>query len=357
MRFLHVIIAVGLALTCALAPARAAKRVALVIGNDRYVNLPNQQLQKAVGDARAVGAALLQIGFDVISGENVDRNGLADKLDEMTRRLAPDDTAFFFFSGHGVALDGANYILPTDVPDIAADQETRLKLAALAEGDIIAALTAREVAVAVVVLDACRNNPFKPARPGQKGVGFGKGLAPPPQVRGVFSLYAAGIGQGAFDRLYEGDPNPNSVFSRVLVPALTRPGLDLTALAVDVRQGVSQIAHDAGVEQLPAYYDGLTGRFYLAGLPPGGEQPKGPGREPAESDAERIWGTIKTTTSLAVIDDYIRRYGNVPVFGTLARERREEVVKKSSLPAAAPQVAMMETPARLEGAAPLSAAH
>jgi uncharacterized caspase-like protein len=166
LRFHHLIAAAWLALACALGAAYAEKRVALVIGNDRYANLPDrEQLRKAVSDAWA--AALSQIGFEVISGENLGRGALVDKLDELTRRLAPGDTAFFFFSGHGVALDGANYILPADVPDIASGQETRLKLAALGEADIVAGLSRRDVRVAIVVLDACRSNPFKPSRPGQ----------------------------------------------------------------------------------------------------------------------------------------------------------------------------------------------
>jgi formylglycine-generating enzyme required for sulfatase activity len=354
VRFHHIIAATWLALACAIAPAHAEKRVALVIGNDRYANLPGQQLRKAVSDARAVGAALQQIGFEVIAGENLGRGALVDKLDELTRRLAPGDTAFFFFSGHGVALDGVNYILPADVPDIAPGQETRMKLAALGESDIIAGLAGRDVRVAVVVLDACRNNPFKPARPGLKGVGVEKGLAPPPQVRGVFSLYAAGSGQGALDQLYDGDANPNSVFSRVLVPALTQSGRDLTALAVDVRQEVARIAQGAGYDQQPAYYDGLTGRFYLAGLPA-----EKPGTPPAltvapVSEAAQAWTAVQNSPSLAVIDDFIQHYGNAPVYGALARAKREELVKKpASQPE--PQVAMIETPARRSGAAPLTA--
>src|SRR5215470_15147819 len=100
---------------CAVAPAHADKRVALVIGNERYANLSaNEQLQKAVNDARAIGGALRQIGFDVISGENLGRQALIDKLDETVRRLSQGDTVVFFFAGHGVAVDGANYVLPVD---------------------------------------------------------------------------------------------------------------------------------------------------------------------------------------------------------------------------------------------------
>jgi uncharacterized caspase-like protein len=246
-----------LALMCALAPAHGEKRVALVIGNDRYANLgPNEQLQKASNDARAVGAALKGLGFDVIAGENLPRSALLGRLDELAQRLEPGDTAFFFFSGHGVALDGVNYILPADVPNVVAGQETRLKGEAIGEPYIVGELTGRGVRVAVVVLDACRNNPFSRAG---RSVGAVRGLAPPPQVSGVFSLYAASSGQEAMDRLHDGDPSPNSVFTRVLAPMLSKPGLDLTDLARDLRDEVVRIAASAGHAQRPAYYDETAG--------------------------------------------------------------------------------------------------
>ena len=174
-------------------------------------------------------------------------------------------------------MDGVNYVLPTDVPDIATGQETLLKGEALSEPYVITELTGRDVRVAVVVLDACRTNPF--TRPGGKGIGFARGLLPPPQVQGVFSLYAASSGQAALDRLNDRDPSPNSVFTRVLIPALTRPGIDLTALAFDVREEVARIAKQAGYEQRPAYHDEtIGGRVYLAGLPP--VTPAGPVAQP-----------------------------------------------------------------------------
>src|SRR5882672_7434157 len=71
-------------------PSLAQKRVALVVGNDAYQNLPaDQQLQKAVNDARAVGSALARLGFEVIRGENLGRQALIDKFDQLTRRLMP----------------------------------------------------------------------------------------------------------------------------------------------------------------------------------------------------------------------------------------------------------------------------
>jgi formylglycine-generating enzyme required for sulfatase activity len=294
-------------LTCALAPARAQNRVALVIGNDRYANLPeHEQLQKAVNDAHAVGGALMQIGFEVMSGENAGRQALVDRLDAFAQRLTKGDTAFFFFSGHGVALGGVNYILPSDIPNIEENQEVRLKEAALAEQAIVSHLQGRGVRVAVVVLDACRTNPF--IRSGSRGVGLDKGLVMPLQVNGVFSIYAARAGQAARDRLSDTDINPNSVFSRVLVPALTRPGVDLTALAFDVREEVARAAAGAGYTQEPAYYDGtIGGRVYLAGPPPVGV-PATAGVSPAPPPGETAWSFLKDTTDAAMLRRFIEEY-------------------------------------------------
>jgi formylglycine-generating enzyme required for sulfatase activity len=336
LRIFHIIAAAWLMLACVLAPAHAEKRVALVIGNDRYAKLPaDQQLHRAVNDARAVGGALRQIGFEVITGENLDRGPLMDKLGELTQRLAPGDIAFFFFSGHGVALDRVNYILPADVPELGAG-ETHVKRAALSETDIVAELTGRKVRVAVVVLDAGRNNPFGP------GAAAGLPLTPPSVAPGVFALYATGRGGVAHDQLRDGDPNPNSVFTRVLAPLLTKPGLDLADLAREVRDEVARLATTAGLDQWPAYYDETAGgRIYLAGPPPAAL--------PAVSDAERAaqtWGLIQNTMSLAVLDDYLRQFGNVPIYGPLARARREELAKSQLGAAIAPP----------RGAAPLTAA-
>jgi formylglycine-generating enzyme required for sulfatase activity len=314
LRIVHFIAVTSFTLAC-FVPAHAEKRVALVIGNDRYVNLAaSEQLQKAVNDAHAVGAALKQLQFDVMSAENAGRQDLVDKLDTFTQRLTPGDTAFFFFSGHGVAIAGVNYILPSDIPNIGENQEGRLTHAAFSEQDIVADLKARGVRVAVLVLDACRNNPF--AHPGTRGVGGTRGLAPPLQVSGVFSLYSAANGQTALDRLSDGDPDPNSVFSRVLVPRLTKPGLDLRDLAYEVREEVARIAATAGHDQRPASYDETSGgRIYLAGLPPAnGGGPGTTGVPPTAGPAvdEGAWSIVKDTTDTALLRRFVEQYAASP---------------------------------------------
>src|SRR5262245_47741217 len=115
---MRVAVSALMGLLLATVAAHAEKRVALVVGNDVYQNLAaDQQLRKAVNDARTVGLALERIGFEVMRGENLGRQQLVDRLDEMTRRLAQGDVAFFFFAGHGVSINGGNYILPSDIPN------------------------------------------------------------------------------------------------------------------------------------------------------------------------------------------------------------------------------------------------
>jgi branched-chain amino acid transport system substrate-binding protein len=163
----------------------------------------------------------------------------------------------------------------------------------------------------------------------------------------VFSLYAARGGEAALDRLSDGDPNPNSVFTRVLAPALTRPGVDLAALALDVREEVARIAATAGHAQRPAYSDEtIGGRVYLAGAPSREQLPReqprqpqaneSPAKEPQPSEASLAWAAVQNSNSLAVLDDYIRQFGNAPIYGALARERREKLAKE--------QVAVVVTP-------------
>jgi formylglycine-generating enzyme required for sulfatase activity len=336
-------LACALLLIClTVVPGHAERHVALVIGNDRYANLPaDQQLQKAVNDSRAVGDALGQLGFEVIRGENLGRQALVDKFDEMTRKLLPGDVAFFFFAGHGVTIGGGNYILPADVPYVEPGQETRLQRAALGESDLVSDLQQHGARVALVVLDACRDNPFR--RPGVRSVGGERGLSRVESARGVFTFYSAGLGQTALDRLGNGDSNPNSVFTRVLVPRLANPTLDLTALAIDVREEVAQLAGSIGHEQRPAYYDEtIGGRIYLAGL----SQPQqlNSGTSPSSTEAAQAWAIVKDMTDIRAVEAFRRQYGAANTFYDRLAEGRIEELKRAQLAVTTPPAAPSSPP-------------
>ena len=95
-------------------PALAAKRIALVIGNNDYRNV--SKVQKAVNDARTMGDALRQLGFSVMVAENQTRQAFSQTLLAFDQQIEAGDTAFFFYAGHGFEIAGQNYLLPTDVP-------------------------------------------------------------------------------------------------------------------------------------------------------------------------------------------------------------------------------------------------
>jgi uncharacterized caspase-like protein len=146
---------------------------------------------------------------------------MIDKLSELTAALVPGDTAAFFYAGHGVAIGGVNYLVASDVPRVDADGELRVRGGSVAEGDVVAELQSKGVRVALLVLDACRDNPFP--RSATRAIGYARGLADAKPARGIFTIYAAGIGQAALDGLGPDDPNRNSVFTRIFVERLTTP--------------------------------------------------------------------------------------------------------------------------------------
>src|SRR5215469_6267913 len=207
-------------------PAHAEKRVALVIGNNDYRNVP--KLLKAVNDARTMGQVLRQLGFSVMIAENQTRQAFSETLLAFDKTVEPGDTAFFFYAGHGFEIAGQNFLLPTDVPAATEGQEELVRDASILADRIIERLQNRKARTAILVFDACRNNPFE--RPGTRAVAGGGGLAPMTQLpEGVFSVFSAGPRQTALDRLSNDDNNPNSVFTRTFEGALasrrkSRPG-------------------------------------------------------------------------------------------------------------------------------------
>jgi branched-chain amino acid transport system substrate-binding protein len=336
-------------LTAFAVEAQAEKRVALVIGNDRYPALASsQQLQKAANDAEAVGDALSKLGFQVIRGRNLGRQGMIDKISEFTQKLATGDIAAFFYAGHGVAIGGTNFLLPSDVPNATPEAEGRVRGASIAEADVIAEIQAKGVRVAFLVIDACRNNPFP--RSGTRSIGNTRGLADAKPVRGVFTLYSAGIGQEALDRLEPNDKNRNSVFTRIFVQELAKPQ-HLGDLAVEVREKVAELAlkarNDQGEasphDQTPAYYDQtIGGRIFIAGRPAAIETSKpapAPVQAPPPAPDPRViefsfWEAVRNSDSVATVRSYLDRYPN-GAFAPLARARIAELEKKTaSLPPA-----------------------
>lgn len=313
-RAILTILCLGLLLLAAL-PVHAAKRVALVIGNDAYRHLP--VLEKAVNDARAVAAALEQIGFEVIAGENLTRRQTNERLAAFLATIAPGDQAFLFFAGHGLAIEAENFLIPTDMPKPpTAGGDSLVRDEAYAVDALVRRVQARGATTALFVLDACRDNPF--ATTGVRSIGASRGLTRIDTPKGVFVLFSAGIGQTALDRLGDNDTNANSVFTRKLVPLMKTPGITHVALAKRVQQEVDELAATISHAQQPAYYDQIIGEITLSpGDSPAASGPLQPHSDefsrsnakkaPAEtglsfsalinSTLARIWGSTSPTSA------------------------------------------------------------
>ncbi|WP_375466201.1 caspase family protein [uncultured Methylobacterium sp.] len=263
--------AMALGLCLAAWPARAADRLAFVVGIDAYANLgADAQLQRPVADAQAVGAALRRLGFRVtLLTASVTQETFWARFGQFAEAVQPGDTALFYFAGHGLALQGSNYLLPADMPVMQAGQEQFARSRSLAEADISAALREHGARVVMMVLDACRNNPFP--RTGTRGLGAETGLARRGETAdGVFSLYAAGAGQTALDRMPGADPDPNSVFTRVFIRRVQEPGLNLIDLGESVRDEVARLAESVPHKQVPAYYNEVRGARFISLADPSG---------------------------------------------------------------------------------------
>src|ERR1700744_508949 len=257
-------------------PALAEKRVALVIGNNDYKNVP--KLQKAVNDARTMGDTLKQLGFTVMVAENQNRQAFSESLLAFDNAVGPGDTAFFFYAGHGFEIAGQNFLLPTDVPAATEGQEELVRDASVLADRIIERLQNKNVRTAILVFDACRNNPFE--RSGTRALAGGGGLAPLTQLpEGVFSVFSAGPRQTALDRLSNSDDNPNSVFTRTFAKELLQPGENLVQVAQHTRRSVSEMAETVNHKQIPVYFDQMVDDVFLNGIAkgqPGAANPPGP---------------------------------------------------------------------------------
>ena len=235
--------------------ARADGRVALVVGNSTYAHIG--RLPNPNNDVRDISAALRRLGFEVTTELDTDRGELTAALQAFTRRSTGADVALVFYAGHGMEMDGVNYLLPVDA-QLARDTDVRYETVTL--DDVLAATTG--AALRVVILDACRNNPL--ARSMQRTV------ARRYISRGSFAdldesllgdemlvAYAAAAGTTADD-----GRGRNSPYTAALLDHLEQP-LEILTLFRRVR---AQVLAATGGEQRPHEYQALLREHYLSGV-------------------------------------------------------------------------------------------
>ncbi len=245
-----------LAVLCLFAlPAFAEKRVALVIGNDRYEAM--RPLRNAANDADTVGEALEKLGFEVFYERDRDKRRMERALEDLEYDGEGADVALVYFAGHGFEVGGDNRLLPVD--GVGESLETLMETS-LSLGDIRARV-ARIAPVAVVLVDACRVDPFEGAEEGRAAVALKAGEAPGfaavPRAEGTLIGFSTAPGAVALDG--EGG---NSPFAAALAKHLETPGLEVRSVLTLVQQEVYDLTRGA---QLPYVESALPRLFFAAG--------------------------------------------------------------------------------------------
>jgi TPR repeat protein len=251
----------------------AGDRIGLVIGMSQYDNIPD--LKNTVNDARLISETLNGIGFKVTTLMDAPMAELMDTIDDFSFRSETADLALIYFAGHGVEVEGENFLVPVDA-DVRSNRDIQRQSVSLSQ-----LLTAVDRArkMRIVILDSCRNNPFgdalarsEPGQGAEQGVSdtgsdlrsSAGGLAVPSPDRGTMVAFAARDGQVALDG--EGD---NSPFAMALAQTLARPGLEISLMFRQVRDQVLASTYNL---QEPYTYGSLTSiPFYLAGPAEGSE--------------------------------------------------------------------------------------
>ncbi len=218
------------------------KRFALVVGNNGYPTMP---LKNAVNDARSVAGLLSELEFDVTLLVDSRLPDFERSVARWVSQLAPDSVALFYFSGHGLQVEGVNYLVPID---FSAVDEIDAKYQAYSADRVLEKMQMPGTRMNIVILDACRNNPFRVSRGGARG------LAQMSTGVGTFIAYATAPGSTASD-------NPvgrNGLFTHYLLRALNTPGLRLEDTFKKVREAVYSASRN---KQLPWTSSSVIGDF------------------------------------------------------------------------------------------------
>ncbi|NOJ50724.1 caspase family protein [Bradyrhizobium archetypum] len=240
--------------------AETGRRVALVIGNGAYAHV--RPLPNPTNDARAMAKSLRDIGFVVTEGTDLDRMAMQATIRDFLREAARAQVAVVYYAGHGVQIDGRNYLVPIDIQlrPGSGVTETMMDL------DTIMAGLDDQVRTNILILDACRNNPMAPklASTGPaRDIEVGSGLAAPASLgagathgAGTLIAFATAPGQVALD-----GEGANSPFSAALSRHIGTPGLEVQQMLTRVRAEV--FAATKG-KQVPWSNSSLLGEVYLA---------------------------------------------------------------------------------------------
>ncbi len=228
--------------------AQGQQRTALVIGNGAYQEDP---LVNSVNDATDVAEAFQELGFEVILLQNQDLREMEEAIEDFNQKLRQGGVGIFYYAGHGVQVNGENYLVPLQAQ---LNRQNDVRYEAVPLGKVLNAMEDAETQVNIVIIDACRDNPFyRRWRSRNRGSSLVRGLAPVQSARGTLISFATA--PGAFAEDGEGE---NSPFTFHLLQHIKTPNLPVELMFKQVRAAVEE---ETNRRQTPWEQSSLVGEF------------------------------------------------------------------------------------------------
>jgi hypothetical protein len=223
------------------------RRIALVIGNGKYIN--SMELANPVNDARAMKKALENVGFDVYEYEDLNQAQIKKAIDDFGVRLKQYSVGLFFYAGHGIQAKGLNYLIPVDAT---IQSEQQVEYDCVQADRVLGQMEDAGSKINIVILDACRNNPFE--RSWSRSAN-GTGLAFMNAPTGSLIAYATSPGRTASD-----GSGSNGLYTSALLENLKTPGINILQMFQTVRRTVSA---KSAKQQIPWESTSLTADFFF----------------------------------------------------------------------------------------------
>lgn len=228
-------------------------RIALVIGNSNYIYV--NKLNNPRNDANDIESVLDNLNFDVIKVTDVKLNDIQQAINTFLKDLDEYAVGLLFYAGHGMQIDGKNYIVPVDLE---VCDKSKTTVSCYCVNSFLDGVSSYKGKTIICILDACRNNPFASGR--GVGIGFAPFSNPP---KGTIIAYSTSADCTAFD-----GQGSNGLYTQVLKDAMLIPNLKIEEMFKSVRNKVSEIsANQYGEEQLSWEYSSLVGDFYFSVTP------------------------------------------------------------------------------------------
>ncbi len=235
------------AVTTAIREIGADKRFALLIGNSAYESVP---LKNPVNDARAMAEVLAECGFQVTMLENANKRRMEEAIRAFGAKLDAKSAGLFYFAGHGIQVNGTNYLVPLGVR---IEKESDIEYETVDAGRVLGEFANARTALSIVILDACRDNPFAAATRS-----LTRGLAVvklPKEANGTLVAYATAPGNVARD-----GTGKNGLYTEELLRNLRKPGLKIEDVFKLTRIGVKERSSGA---QVPWENSSIDGDFFF----------------------------------------------------------------------------------------------